>query len=215
MRDEAAQQPVAGAMAGPVGGLLAVGARRHHHVEPLGNELVDHRRRARRIVGRIAVHQHVNIGFDVVEHAPHHVAFALMGLAADHGAGLPGCGYRAVGGIIVIDVDGRRRQRGGEIGNNFGDRTFLIVARHQNRHFQVGGVIAACTYVFSGEFVGRHTVFLPLPRRGRLVAWHDHCWRDAAGDSIGGGAILADLPHDHSVSMLPRRARKMLAWRMP
>ena len=44
-------------------------------------------RRARRIVGGVAVDQHVDVGFDVVEHPPHHVTFALMGLAAHDGAG--------------------------------------------------------------------------------------------------------------------------------
>ena len=78
MGDEAGQQPIAGAMAGAIGRLLAIDAACHHHVEPFRDELVDHRRRARRVVGRVAVDQHVNIGLDVVEHAPHHVALALM-----------------------------------------------------------------------------------------------------------------------------------------
>jgi hypothetical protein len=38
--------------------------------------------RTGRIVSAIAVHQHVHIGFDVREHAPHHIALALQRLAA-------------------------------------------------------------------------------------------------------------------------------------
>ena len=85
--DKAAQQPIAGSMAGAIGRLIAVDAGRHHHVEPLLDQFADHRRRARRVVGRVAVDQDVDVGFDVVEHAPHHVALALMRLAAHHGAG--------------------------------------------------------------------------------------------------------------------------------
>ena len=44
-------------------------------------------RRARRVVGGVAVDQHVDVGLDVGEHAPHHVALALVRLAPHHGAG--------------------------------------------------------------------------------------------------------------------------------
>ena len=136
--DKAGQQPVAGAMAGAIGRLLAIDAGRHHHVEPLLDELCDHRRRARRVVGRVAVHQDVNIRFDVIEHPPHHVALALVGLAANHGARPPRGLDSAVGGIVVIDVDGRLGQRRTEIGDDLGDGALLIVTRHQNRHLIAG-----------------------------------------------------------------------------
>ena len=87
VRDKTGEQPVAGAMAGPVRRLFVVDAGADHHVEPFLDQSRDHRRRARRVVGRVAVDQHVNVSFDIVEHPPHHVAFALVGLAADHGAG--------------------------------------------------------------------------------------------------------------------------------
>jgi len=133
VRDEAGEDAIAGAMAGAISGLLALDARRHHHVEPLSEQFVDHRRRTRRIVGRVAVHQHVNVGFDVVEHPPHDMAFALRGLAADHSAGCARHLHRVVGRIIVIDIDRRRRQRRTEIGDDLGNSVLFIVARHQDR----------------------------------------------------------------------------------
>ena len=103
--DEAGQQPVAGAVAAPIGGLLLVDARRHHHVEPLLDQPRDHGARARGIVGRVAVDQHVDVGVDVGEHAPHHVALALVGLSPHHRAGRAGDLGGAVGRIVVVDVD--------------------------------------------------------------------------------------------------------------
>jgi hypothetical protein len=74
-----------------VGRLIALDAGCDHHVEPLDQKLADHGGCARRVVRGIAVHQNVDVGFDVVEHPPHHMAFALIGLAAHDGAG--GAGY--------------------------------------------------------------------------------------------------------------------------
>ena len=65
-------------------------------------------RRARRIVGGVAVDQHVDVGVDVGEHAPHHVALALVRLAAHDGAGRARDLDGAVGRIVVVDVDRRR-----------------------------------------------------------------------------------------------------------
>ena len=42
--DEAGEQPVAGAMAGAVGGLLAIDAAADHHVEPVVEQPRDHAR---------------------------------------------------------------------------------------------------------------------------------------------------------------------------
>ena len=60
---------------------------------------------ARRIVGGVAVDQHVDVGLDVGEHAPHHEALALALLAPNDGAGLGRRFDRAIGGIVVVNVD--------------------------------------------------------------------------------------------------------------
>ena len=56
-------------------------------------------------VGVVAVDHEVVVGLHVAEHRAHHVALALPGLAAHHGAVLAGDLGRAVGGVVVVDVD--------------------------------------------------------------------------------------------------------------
>ena len=84
---EAGEQPVAGAMAGAIAPPPAIDPRRHHHVEAIFHQARDHGAHARRVVGGVAVDQHVDVGLDVGEHAPHHVALALVRLAPDHRTG--------------------------------------------------------------------------------------------------------------------------------
>ena len=105
-------------MAGPIGRLYLVDALADHHVEVFAHELLDHARRARRIIGRIAIDQHIDIGVDVGEHAPHHIALALAAFAAHLGAGRPRDLDGAVGRIVVVDIDLRRGQRAREIGDD-------------------------------------------------------------------------------------------------
>jgi hypothetical protein len=130
--DEAGQEPVAGAMAAAVSRLIAIDTGGDHHVQTLVDELGHHAGRTRRVVGRIAIDQHVDVRLDVAEHPPHHVALALIRLAANHGACPPRCFDGAVGGIVVVDVDGGIRQRRPEIGDDLGDGT-----RHQHRQLKL------------------------------------------------------------------------------
>ena len=120
-------------MAAAVGRLLPIDARRDHHVEPVFEESRDHGRRGRRVIGRIAVDQNVDVRVHVGEHAPHHVALALVRLPPHHGAGRARNLDGAVGRIVVIDVDRGLGQRGPEIRDHLGDGGFLVEAGHQNR----------------------------------------------------------------------------------
>ena len=120
-------------MAATISRRLAIDPGGNHHIQPLFDEFGDHRRRAWRIVGGVAVDQHVDVGLDVIEHAPHHVALALIGFTANHGARATGSFDGAVGGIVVVDVDGRFGQRGAEVGDDFGDGMLFVITGHQNR----------------------------------------------------------------------------------
>ena len=97
-------------MAGPVGGLRLVDTKAHHHVEMIRQQPLDHARRAGGIIGRIAVDQHIDVGVDIGEHPPHHMALALTAFAAYLGAGRA----RDLGGtvrrIVVVDENFGRRQ---------------------------------------------------------------------------------------------------------
>ena len=119
-------------MAGPVGGANLIDAQAHHHVEAIVHQHLDHARGARRVVGRIAIDQHVDVGVDIGEHAPHHVALALAAFAAHLGAGLARHCGGAIFRIIVVDVDIGRRQRFAKVGHDRGDGRFLVEAWHQN-----------------------------------------------------------------------------------
>ena len=77
-------------MARPVGRDRLVDAKTDHHVEMFGQQLFDHAGRAGRVIGGIAIDQHIDVGVDVGEHPPHHMALALVPLAAHLGAGLAG-----------------------------------------------------------------------------------------------------------------------------
>src|SRR5664279_1945726 len=86
----------------------------------------------KRQVGGVAVHQHVDVGLHVGEHAPHHVAFALALFLVNLGTG----GARRRGGIvrrIVVEYEDRGGgQRGAEVLYNFRDCHLLVIARHQH-----------------------------------------------------------------------------------
>ena len=74
-------------MSGPIRFLLAMDTAADHHIEPIVEQPRDHLAHARRVIGRVAVDQHIDVGFDVREHPPHDIAFALAGLAEDVRAG--------------------------------------------------------------------------------------------------------------------------------
>ena len=84
-------------MTGPVGGVVRLDTCADHHVELLRSEALDQHRRRRRVVGHVAVGEYVDVGVNVGEHAPDHVALALVGLAADDSAGCAGDLGRSVG----------------------------------------------------------------------------------------------------------------------
>ena len=126
--EQPGEEPVAEHVAAAIGLLLLVAAGADDHVELLGEEQVDHRRRGLGIVGQVAVGHHINVGVDVGEHAADDVALALLALGADDRAGLGRDLARAVAAVVVVDVDGRAGQRRAEAGDRRRDRRFLIVA---------------------------------------------------------------------------------------
>ena len=119
-------------MTEPVGGVLLVEPDRRHHVEALGDQPGDHRPCARRVVGGVAIDQHVDVGLDIGEHPAHHVALALVRLTAHVRAGCPRNLGRAIARVVVVDVDGGMRQRRPEAPDDVGNGGFLVVAGHED-----------------------------------------------------------------------------------
>ena len=126
----------------PIGGLGLIDAKAHHHIEMVGQQRIDHARRAGGVVGRVAVDQHIDIGVDIGEHAPDHMTLALAAFAAHLRAGIARDRNGAIRRIVVVDEDFGRRQRFAKIGDDGGDRSFLVETRHQNGDRIDGGVIA-------------------------------------------------------------------------
>jgi hypothetical protein len=124
-------------MSGAVRRIRLVDAEPDHHVEMLGEELFDHLQGAGCVIGGVAIDQHIDVGIDVGEHAPHHVALALVNLAAHLGARPAGNRDGAVFGIVVVNVDGSGRERLAEISDNGRHRRLLVVARHQHGNARI------------------------------------------------------------------------------
>ena len=127
------EQPISGAMAAPISGRLAVDARAHDHVEPLLDQPGDHGARARRVIGRVTVGQHVNVGIHIGEHAPHHIALALMTSRAAPPRRRLSDFNGAVGRVVVVDVDRRARKRGAKGADHLGNRGLFVVTGQQHR----------------------------------------------------------------------------------
>ncbi len=85
------------------------------HIEVFGKQTRDQRRRTRGVVGVVAVDHHVGVGFDVGEHAPHDMAFALQ-LHAVHDRTRIGSDLRrAVTRIVVEHMNRCIGQRAAEV----------------------------------------------------------------------------------------------------
>ncbi len=139
LRQEAGQHGVAEPVAGPIGGLGLAFAAAHHHVELLAHQHLDHLRRGGGLVGRVAVHQHIDVGVHVREHPAHHMALAGAGLAADHRARLGRHLGGAIAGAVVEDIDPRVRQGGAEVGHHLADGAGLVQAGDQDGDAQRTG----------------------------------------------------------------------------
>ena len=91
-------------------------------------------------VGVVAIHQHVGFGIDLAEHAAHDIAFTLLILVPDDSTSLGGQLGGAVGGIVIVDIDGSVGQHAAEIRHHLFHSFGFVVARDQNSdliHFEI------------------------------------------------------------------------------
>ena len=112
-------------------------ARTHHHIQPVLAQPFHHGRCAGRIIGAIAIDQHIDAGIDIRKHPAHDMPFTLVALPANGGA----CGARngdsVIAAIVVLDVDVRGWQRPAKVGYNAGDGPGFVVTRDQDGDFGV------------------------------------------------------------------------------
>lgn len=130
--DQPGQQPVAEPVTGPERSANVRFSCAVDEIEGTGQQQRDQRRRTGGVVGVVAVRHHIDVGVDVGEHPPDDGALALPRLGANDGSCVAGALGRAVGRIVVVDIDGRVRQRTPEIGNNLADGKGFVEARNEN-----------------------------------------------------------------------------------
>ena len=109
-------------------------------VEIFFNHPADHARSGLGFVGRITVHQHINVGVNVGEHAADNISLSLASLVANNRARRPGDVDGAIARVVVVNVDCGRGQRLAKSLNGSTDCQLFIEAR--NKH---GDVVLART----------------------------------------------------------------------
>ena len=127
-REHTRQQPVAETMAAAIGVLDLGSACTDHHVELLVHQHRDQRGGGGGVVGRVAIGKDVDVRLDIREHAADDAALALHPLAPDHRARRLRPVDRAIGTVVVVDVDDRLGQRGAERRHRLRDRRLLVEA---------------------------------------------------------------------------------------
>ena len=83
-------------------------------------------------IGVVAVGHHVHVRVDVFEHGADDVALALTRLFAYDGAFRCGDLGGAVGGVVVVHVDGRVGQRRMEVAHHLADSYLFVIAGQEN-----------------------------------------------------------------------------------
>lgn len=115
-------------------GVGAVGeAVAHGHVRLAGEDGIAERAGRLGGVGVVPVDHEVAGGVDVAEHLAADVALALARLEAHRGAVLPGDPGRAVGRVVVVDVDRGPGELAAEVVDDFADGDGLVVAGNDDR----------------------------------------------------------------------------------
>ena len=156
-----------------VGGAQAVA---DYHVVSFG-DLLDHGGCRVGWVGVIAVGHDVHIGVDVFEHGSDHVAFALAWLLADDGPFRRRDLGGAVGGVVVVHVDVRLRQRDFKITHDLADGDFFVVARKKYRNGNVRILRHALHYIsctgLHGEWIIGDAAYLKQMDLSIHINYHE------------------------------------------
>ena len=104
----------------------------NHHVVAFKN-LIDHSRCCVSRVRIVAVRHDVHVGVNIFEHGSNDIAFALSWFSAHYSAFRRSDFRSAVGGVVVVDVNGCIRQSSLKITNDLADGDFLVVTGKKYR----------------------------------------------------------------------------------
>ena len=110
-----------------------------HHIEIPVDERFDELGRPGRIVRRIAVDEHVNVGIDFSEHSAHDAALAGPLFAPHDCARRARVLSRSVGRSIVVNIDHAFRQCGKKFPHDLRHGGRFVAARDENGDASVHG----------------------------------------------------------------------------
>ena len=117
-----------------------IGPRTDDHVDMVALHQFDQRWRHGRVIGPVTVGHDIDVGFDIREDALHDIALALPGFGSHTRACPAGDIGRAIGGVVVEDVDLGFGEGLPEGFDDRRDRRRLIVTGQRDRHAGGGGV---------------------------------------------------------------------------
>jgi hypothetical protein len=106
------------------------------------NQPRHHCGRGTAIVGRVTISDDVDIGIDVRKHSPDDLAFALPAFGSNNRTSLSGYLDRAIGAVVIIDIDLGIRKCSAEAGNRIADGDLLIVAWQNDGQPRPGSFLA-------------------------------------------------------------------------
>ena len=122
-------------MPSPVGVHALGHSRAVDEVEALVDRTADHPRGGLGVIGRVAVHQHKDIGVNVGEHATNDISLSLARLAADNRARSLSDVDCAIGRVVVVNVDCCQWQSFAKSNDCLSNRQLFIEAGDQNCDF--------------------------------------------------------------------------------
>jgi hypothetical protein len=99
------------------------------HVGMFAQHMSDEHWGRRRVIGAVAIRHDVNVGIDIGEHAPHHMAFAALIFNDESRTRRQRFLSCEVGRSIIEDMDRGGRQRMTKIADDLADGSRFIEAR--------------------------------------------------------------------------------------
>src|SRR5258708_32118626 len=102
---------IAEAMAWPKSGVSDRASRPYHHVQPAFDQLPYHRRSSRRVIGRVAVGHHIDIGINVCKTPADDVALSWRQFGSNYRTSSTSYIHGIVSRIVVEDINDSRQAK--------------------------------------------------------------------------------------------------------
>lgn len=121
-------------MAWPIRGLGDRTSCPYHHVQLAFDQLPYHRRSSRRVIGRVAVGHHIDVGINVCKHPADDVALSWRRFCSNYRPRSAGYTHSAISRIVIVDINDSVRQSRTECCYRGADGRLFIATRKDYRH---------------------------------------------------------------------------------